>query len=167
MIDTKVPFLPWANVRLHGRTFLVLLCFYCKAAMTALLTPPPPIMSNRLLIFFDFLIFRTPPVFTTERWLSLTPMTPIVFMMASQQPEKRMKWLVRVFRRLQQMLRTRAALVQNQVRAYKNMPLFFILSLASGVASLPCLLTFQTSKIQADMLAFILVLAYIRGGDYF
>ena len=40
------------------------------------------------------------------------------------------------------------------------MPLFSVLSLASGVADLPCLLLFQTSKSYAGMFGCMLVLAY-------
>ena len=51
-----------------------------------------------------------------------------------------MKWLFRIFMRPRQMLRTQAALVQNQMKALHNLqlklPLFSVFSLASGVAIL-------------------------------
>ena len=66
------------------------------------------------------------------------------------------------------MLRTQAAFVQNQMKAYLNMqlelPFFSVFSRASGVAILPFLLFFETSKIKAGMFVCILVLAYILRG---
>ena len=103
--------------------------------------PVPP--SNYILLAYDcrLLIFGTPHVFTAEKWLSLIPMTPISFEMTSRQPERRMKWLVRTFMGLQQMLRTQAAWVHNQMHASHNMQLemrlFSVFPLASGVAILP------------------------------
>ena len=56
------------------------------------------------------------------------------------------------------------------MKAQQNMQLVKALcsnsSLASGVVVLPRLLLFQTSKIQAGMLAVISVLSYTRGGGY-
>ena len=43
-----------------------------------------------------------------------------------------------------------------------EMPLYRVLFVTFGVASLPCLLIFQTSKIYASILAFI---AYIKGEE--
>ena len=89
----------------------------------------PPIIGKRLHIFFCLLIFRKPPVFTAERWLSLPPMTATAFMMQSQQPERRLQWLFRIFLRLRQMLRR--TLVQNQMKVQQNMQRRGFFSLSS------------------------------------
>ena len=67
--------------------------------------PPAGILGKPLLICFMvlfacnfcLLFFGTPPVFTAEKWVPLTPMTPISFMMTSQQPMRGMNQVFRIF----------------------------------------------------------------------
>ena len=66
---------------------------------------PHPDYKQALAYIFCLLIFGTPPAFTAEKRLSLTP---ISFIMTLQQPKRRMKGLFKIFMRLQQMLRTHA-----------------------------------------------------------
>ena len=111
--------------------------------------PPKKIISNIFAWFFLLAYFRNTPCFHCGIMALPDTNNPISLMMTLR-PERRMKWLVKILMRLQQILRTQAAYMQNQMKAEQNMsleiPLFYVFPLASGVAIFPCLLIFHTSK---------------------